>query len=161
MLLVSEVLLLFQASNLLLVTSDHPEEWSSWSTCSKSCDEGIRMRHRTCEHCNTTLQTQSCKNQPCPDIQTQIIVIVVVTVVFISILTAVLVAIFFVKGTHPGKPRASSVDSSRRLRTITLEKVPRGINVEHRGFLLQRLIESRGSLQTSKTTLKDYGESKL
>ena len=55
----------------------------------------------------------------------------------------------------------SSVDSSRRLRTITLEKVPRGINVEHRGFLLQRLIESRGSLQTSKTTLKDYGESKL
>ena len=55
----------------------------------------------------------------------------------------------------------SSVDSSRRLRTITLEKVPGGINVEHRGFLLQRLIESRGSLQTSKTTLKDYGESKL
>ena len=44
---------------------------------------------------------------------------------------------------------------------MTLKKVPGGINVEHRGFLLQRLIESRGSLQTSKTTLKDYGESKL
>ena len=55
----------------------------------------------------------------------------------------------------------SSVDSTRRLRTVTLEKVPGGINVEHRGFLLQRLIESRGSLQTSKTTLKEYGESKL
>ena len=55
----------------------------------------------------------------------------------------------------------SSVDSTRRLRTVTLEKVPEGINVEHRGFLLQRLIESRGSLQTSKTTLKEYGESKL
>ena len=55
----------------------------------------------------------------------------------------------------------SSVDSTRRLGTVTLEKVPGGINVEHRGFLLQRLIESRGSLQTSKTTLKDYGESKL
>ena len=55
----------------------------------------------------------------------------------------------------------SSVDSSRKLRTMTLEKVPGGINVEHRGFLLQRLIESRRSLQTSKTTSKDYGESKL
>ena len=55
----------------------------------------------------------------------------------------------------------SSVDSTRRLRTVTLEKVPGGINVEHRGFLLQRLIGSRGSLQTSKTTLKEYGESKL
>ena len=55
----------------------------------------------------------------------------------------------------------SSVDSSRRLRTMTREKVPGGINVEHKGFLLQRLIETRGSLQTSKTTLKDYGESKL
>lgn len=55
----------------------------------------------------------------------------------------------------------SSVDSSRKLRTMTLEKVPGGINEEHRGFLLQRLIESKRSLQTSKTTLKDYGESKL
>ena len=46
---------------------------------------------------------------PLLDIQTQIIVIVVVTIVFISILTAVLVAIFFVKGTHSGKPRARLV----------------------------------------------------
>ena len=45
---------------------------------------------------------------PLPDIQTQIVVIVVVTVVFISILTAVLVAIFFVKGTQR-KPRARLV----------------------------------------------------
>ena len=44
-----------------------------------------------------------------PDIQTQIVVIVVVTVVFISILTAVLVAIFFVKGKRSGKPRARLV----------------------------------------------------
>jgi len=51
-----------------------------------------------------------------PDIQTQIVVIVVVTVVFISILTAVLVAIFFVKGTHSGKPRA-------RLVCIKLEQI--------------------------------------
>ena len=53
---------------------------------------------------------------PFPDIQTQIIVIVAVTVVFISILTAVLVAIFFVKGTHSGKPRA-------RLVRIKLEQI--------------------------------------
>lgn len=53
---------------------------------------------------------------PLLDIQTQIIVIVVVTVVFISILTAVVVAIFFVKGTHSGKPRA-------RLVRIKLEQI--------------------------------------
>ena len=53
---------------------------------------------------------------PLLDIQTQIIVIVVVTIVFISILTAVLVAIFFVKGTHSGKPRA-------RLVRIKLEQI--------------------------------------
>ena len=54
---------------------------------------------------------------PLLDIQTQIIVIVAVTVVFISILTTVLVAIFFVKGTHSGKPRA-------RLVRIKLEQIP-------------------------------------
>ena len=54
---------------------------------------------------------------PLLDIQTQIIVIVVVTIVFISILTAVLVAIFFVKGTHSRKPRA-------RLVRIKLEEIP-------------------------------------
>lgn len=54
---------------------------------------------------------------PLLDIQTQIIVIVVVTIVFISILTAVLVAIFFVKGTHSGKPRA-------RLVRIKFEQIP-------------------------------------
>ena len=54
---------------------------------------------------------------PLLDIQTQIIVIVVVTIVFISILTAVLVAIFFVKGTHSGKLRA-------RLVRIKLEQIP-------------------------------------
>ena len=53
---------------------------------------------------------------PLLDIQTQIIVIVVVTIVFISILTAVVVAIFFVKGTHSGKPRA-------RLVRIKLEQI--------------------------------------
>lgn len=54
---------------------------------------------------------------PLLDIQTQIIVIVVVTIVFISILTAVVVAIFFVKGTHSGKPRA-------RLVRIKFEQIP-------------------------------------
>ena len=59
----------------------------------------------------------------------------------------------------------SSIDTSRRLGTMTLEKVPAklpgGINIENKVFLLQRLVDSRGSLQTSRTTLKDFGESKL
>ena len=59
----------------------------------------------------------SCVFSSFTDIQTQIIVIVVVTVVFISILTAVVVAIFFVKGTHSGKPRA-------RLVRIKFEQIP-------------------------------------
>lgn len=159
------LLLFFLAWSLLLVASDHPGEWSKWSTCSKSCNEGVRMRNRTCESCNTTLQTQACNTKPCRDLQTQIIMIVVVTVAVISIITAVLMVIFFVKGPQSKKPGLSSFDTSRRLGTMTLEKVPanlpEGISVENRVFLLQRLADSRGSLQTSRTTLKDFGESKL
>ena len=40
-------------------------EWSEWTACSKTCDEGVRMRNRTCESCNVTIQTQSCKRIPC------------------------------------------------------------------------------------------------
>jgi len=91
--------------------------------------------------------------------------VVVVTVAVISILTAVLVVIFFVKGTESRKKRASSIDTSKRLRTITLEKapanLPSGITVENKAFLLQRMADSRGSLQTSRTTLREFGESKL
>ena len=59
----------------------------------------------------------------------------------------------------------SSIDTSKRLRTITLEKapanLPSGITVENKAFLLQRMADSRGSLQTSRTTLREFGESKL
>jgi len=157
--------LLFLASSLLFVASDHPGEWSQWSSCSASCDEGVRVRNRTCESCNITQQTQGCNNKACRDIKTQIIMVVVVTVAVISILTAVLVVIFFVKGTESRKKRASSIDTSKRLRTITLEKapanLPSGITVENKAFLLQRMADSRGSLQTSRTTLREFGESKL
>ncbi|KAL9965316.1 hypothetical protein ACROYT_G029101 [Oculina patagonica] len=157
-------LLMFLAPSLLFVTSSHPGEWSNWSACSTTCDEGIRVRNRTCESCNTTLQTQNCNDKPCQDIQTQIIMVVVVTIAVISIVTAVLVVIFFVKGTKSRKPRASSLDTSKRLRTMTLEKtnnLTAGICVENRVFQLQRMAESRGSLQTSRTTLKDFGEPQL
>ena len=55
----------------------------------------------------------------------------------------------------------SSIDTSKRLKTVNLEKttagLPEGVSIENKVFLLQR----RGSLQTSKATLKDFGESKL
>ena len=44
------------------------------------------------------------------DMSTQIIMIVLVTIAVISILTAVLVVIFFVKGTEAGKQRGRLVN---------------------------------------------------
>lgn len=158
MLKLTTQLLTFLAPSLMLVASSHSVEWSAWSTCSKTCDEGIRMRNRTCESCNTTLQTQSCNGIPCKDMQTQIAVVVLVSIAVISILTAVLVVIFFVKGTNSSKPRASSMDTSKRLQTMSNERTH---NLEHRVFQLQRMADSRGSLQSSRTTLKDFIEPQL
>lgn len=155
--LMTTLLTLF-APSLMLVASSHSGEWSEWSACSKTCDEGVRMRNRTCESCNTTLQTQSCNRTPCQDMQTQIGVVVVVSIAVMSIMTAVLVVIFFVKGTNSRKPRASSLDTSKRLRTMSNEKM---LNLESRVFQLQRMADSRGSLQSSRTTLKDFGEPQL
>jgi len=90
--------------------------------------------------------------------QTQIGVVVVVSIAVMSIMTAVLVVIFFVKGTNSRKPRASSLDTSKRLRTMSNEKM---LNLESRVFQLQRMADSRGSLQSSRTTLKDFGEPQL
>ncbi|KAJ7389494.1 hypothetical protein OS493_031468 [Desmophyllum pertusum] len=91
--------------------------------------------------------------------------VVMVTVAVMSILTVVLVVIFFVKGTKSSRNRrASSFDTSKRLRTMDLEKtnnLPAGACIENRVFQLQRMGDSRGSLQTSRSTLKDFGEPQL
>ena len=50
----------------------------------------------------------------------------------------------------------SSMDTSKRLRTMSNEKMH---NIENRVFQLQRMADSRGSLQSSRTTLKDFGVS--
>lgn len=156
MLQLMTTLLTFFAPSLMLVSSSHSGEWSKWTACSKTCDEGVQMRNRTCESCNTTIQTQSCNYLPCQDMPTQIGVVVLVSIAVMSILTVVLVIIFFVKGTNSRKPRASSMDTSKRLRTMSNEKTH---NLENRVFQLQRMADSRGSLQSSRTTLKDFGVS--
>lgn len=58
----------------------------------------------------------------------------------------------------------SSLDSSKRLRVMTLEKtnnITNGTSVDDRVFHLQRMADSRGSLQSSRITLKDFGETQL
>lgn len=58
----------------------------------------------------------------------------------------------------------SSLDSSKRLRVMTLEKtnnITNGMSVDDRVFHLQRMADSRGSLQSSRITLKDFGETQL
>lgn len=138
-----------------------------WSACSRTCEGGIRVRNRTCDSCNTTQEIESCNAIPChADLETRIIIIVVVTVAVISILTAVLFVIFFVKGTQASKHGAKeySLDSSKRLRVMTLEKtnnITNGMSVDDRVFHLQRMADSRGSLQSSRITLKDFGETQL
>ncbi|XP_022802153.1 uncharacterized protein LOC111339703 isoform X2 [Stylophora pistillata] len=159
-------LLVFFASWFSLALSSHPGQWSHWSACSQTCDGGIRARNRTCDSCNTTQETQSCNPIPCRDFETQIIMVVVVTVAVISIVTAVLLVIFFVKGTQSSKLRAKeySLDTSKRLQTLTLEKtnnITTGMIVDSRVFHLQRVADSRSSLQSSRITLKDFGETQL
>lgn len=52
----------------------------------------------------------------------------------------------------------SSMDTSKRLQTMSNERTH---NLEHRVFQLQRMADSRGSLQSSRTTLKDFIEPQL
>ncbi|XP_022783117.1 uncharacterized protein LOC111323926 isoform X4 [Stylophora pistillata] len=47
-------------------------QWSEWSICSKSCDQGVQFRNRTCvSPCNCSessyQQNRSCISQGCPD----------------------------------------------------------------------------------------------
>lgn len=138
-------------------------EWSEWTICSKSCNQGLRLRNRTCEVCNETTETQTCNDRPCLDITTRLTVIVVVSIVIIATMTAVLLVIFFVKGTESSQGKSGSVDSNKQLRaqapnnTNLLDVV----NVNKRVLHLQRMADSKSSLQTSSTTLKDCGESRL
>lgn len=160
---IGRVLFPFVASCLALAAANHSVEWSEWSICSKSCDLGLRVRHRTCELCNRTMETRSCYDRPCFDAKTQIIVIVLVAVFVIAIMAVVLVAIFFIKGTESSKQRSGSIDSSKQLRTLdkTSINLLDGVTANRRVLLLQRMGDSKSSLRPSSTTLKEFGESRL
>ncbi|CAH1800919.1 unnamed protein product [Owenia fusiformis] len=57
--------------------------WSFWSACSKLCDDGTQLRHRSCDWPETandgapckgpTLEQRSCKQQPCAECSTLIV----------------------------------------------------------------------------------------
>ena len=53
-------------------------EWSSWTSCSVSCSEGVRTRERTCtnpppvnaKNCTGSYADQTgCNEGPCPDVK--------------------------------------------------------------------------------------------